>query len=83
MTEHIASGLDLYLGNLYQLLGADIHEAINTLYFLHDLPRECVQFIQVVAEYLDGDIGPGSRHHMINTVADRLADGNVDARDRR
>ena len=79
LRQRLAPVLDGQERNFGLLFGLDIDRPLDLFHHALDLLRQPAQLGQIVAEYLDGNIGPATRQHVIDTVRDRLADDDLDA----
>ena len=65
---------DIELGNAHLLLDLQVCETRNARQTPPKGFRQHTQCIEVLAEELDGDLGPHAREHMVEPVRDGLAD---------
>ena len=78
--EEFALGRDLQLRPLYLLLHVEVGHALDAAYFLLDVVAEGVHLAQIVAEHLDSDVGLRTGEHGVDTVRNRCAHLDRDAR---
>ena len=66
-------------GDVRLRLEGQIDHAGDVAHGRRRLFAEAAQHREIVAEYLDGHIGPRARQHVVDAMRDRLADGDVGA----
>ena len=71
--QQLAAGGDGELRTLNLLLYVEVGNALYLLAGPFHLVGQLVHTIQVIAKELDGNVGPGTAQHGVDTVADGLA----------
>ena len=78
--EEFALGRDLQLRPLYLLLHVEVGHTLDAADFLLDVVAEGIHLAQIVAEHLDSDVGLRTGEHGVDTVRNRCAHLDRDAR---
>ena len=77
--ERVPVEADVHRRDVGLRLQRQVDEAGDVLQRGHGLAAERPQHGQVVSKNLDGNIGAGTRQHMVDAVGDRLSDGDIGA----
>ena len=62
------------------LLNRQVHHTTHLGHAIPDCLGQTAQALQILAKDFHRDIGPRAGQHVVNTVGDRLADGDAHAR---